>query len=76
METEMRRFMLKRNEDETGISGTGYVAEGVEFFDGTCVLKWKTDTSSLNTYNSVEDLISIHGHGGRTVIEWVDNDVN
>jgi len=30
----MRTFFLERIEDETGISGTGIVAEGVEFSDG------------------------------------------
>jgi hypothetical protein len=71
--TEMRRFRLKRTEDESGVSGTGYVAEGVKFSDGTAVLRWLTDTSSMGIYHSPVEMIHIHGHGGKTVIEWVDN---
>lgn len=66
----MRTFYINRKEDETGISGTGVVAEGVEFADGTCVIRWCTDTASTNFYNSTEEMIEIHGHGGRTVLEW------
>ena len=38
--TAPRAFVLQRNEDETGVSGTGIVAEGVEFSDGTVALRW------------------------------------
>lgn len=35
----MNRFELVRDVDVTGISGTGVVAEGVEFSDGTVALR-------------------------------------
>jgi hypothetical protein len=66
----MRTFYLERLEDETGISGTGVISQGVEFSDGTCVMKWLTDTSSIAIYKSVDDLIKIHGHAGKTVLRW------
>jgi hypothetical protein len=69
---EARRFQLKRLEDESEVSGTGFVAEGVQFSDGTCVIKWKTTTSSIGIYHSDVEMIHIHGHGGKTVIEWID----
>lgn len=69
----LRRFYLHRAEDETGVSGTGDVAEGVCFTDGTCVLRWLTATTSTAVYRSTDDLITIHGHGGRTQIRWVDS---
>jgi hypothetical protein len=69
----LRRFNLVRNEDETGISGTGNVAQGLEFDDKHCVMRWLTDISSAGFYNSVEDLIAIHGHNGKTVVEWLDD---
>lgn len=72
LETKMRRFYLMRNEDETGISGTGIVAEGCVFWDGTCFLKWTTDTSSIGIYKSHVEMIHLHGHQGRTVIKWID----
>jgi len=68
----MRRFRLKRTDDESGVSGVGYVAEGTQFSDGTCVIKWLTETSSIGIYHSHADMIHIHGHGGKTVIEWID----
>ena len=37
----MRTFRLIRDEDPTGISGTGSVAEGVEFDDGTVAMRWE-----------------------------------
>ena len=69
----MRRFHLQRNEDESGVSGTGIIAQGVQFFDGTCAMKWITATSSVAFYQSIEDLEVIHGHGGKTVVVWEDN---
>ena len=71
-EPQAKRFLLVRNDDETGISGTGVVAEGVEFANGRCVLGWLTPTSSINIYNNLEELVEIHGHEGRTVVRMVD----
>ena len=70
--TEIRRFRLKRTTDESGISGTGYVAEGVKFSNGNCVITWLTDTSSMGIYHSTVELIHIHGHNGTTEICWID----
>jgi hypothetical protein len=36
----MRLFSLVRDEDVSGISGTGPIAEGVEFTDGSVALRW------------------------------------
>jgi len=68
----MRRFRLLRNEDATGISGTGYIAEGVEFSTGKCALAWLTKYSSVALYDNIATLEAIHGHGGKTLIEWED----
>lgn len=69
----MKRFYLLRREDETGVSGTGIVALGVQFPDGRCVMRWLTNPSSFGVYDSIEDVEKIHGHGGRTVVEWIDS---
>lgn len=69
----MRRFYLYRKEDETGVSGTGTIAEGVEFSDGSCAMRWRTATSSTAIYKDIVDLIYIHGHGGKTEVRWLDN---
>lgn len=70
----MRRFNLRRLDDETGISGVGIVTEGVQFTDGSCAMRWMTSTSSVCFYKSIEDVIIIHGHGGKTVVEWQDDE--
>jgi len=68
----MRRFHLVRVEDVSGVSGTGRVCEGLQFSDGTCVLRWLTEFRSTAVYASVEDVHRIHGHNGATRLEWVD----
>jgi hypothetical protein len=64
--SRMRTFKLFREEDETGISGEGAVAEGVEFSDGTCAMSWLTPMRSVAVYPNVKALEAIHGHNGRT----------
>jgi hypothetical protein len=64
-------FILVRDEDESGVSGTGVVADGVEFGSGKCALGWRTAVSSVAVYNNIEELEAIHGHDGKTRIVWV-----
>ncbi len=71
----MRKFNLERLEDESGVSGTGVVTEGYEFHTGICVMKWISDHSSVAVYANIEDVIVIHGHGGKTLVKWSDEDV-
>ncbi len=70
----MRRFTLERIDDVTGISGTGTVAEGVVFADGTTVLHWLTATASTGIYKSIDDVRMIHGHGGKTFVRYLDDE--
>lgn len=64
-------FTIHRDEDVTGISGTGVIAEGWESSDGkTVVLLWLTDTPSVCVYSDVRHIERIHGHGGKTRIVW------
>ncbi len=63
---------MVRLHDATGVSGIGIVAQGVRFDDGTVALRWLTATRSTAIYNSVEDLIQIHGHDGMTKVEFLD----
>ena len=68
----MRRFILNRIKDETGISGVGHIADGVKFQNGPCVLRWRTDPGSIGIYENMVGLMKIHGHEGKTVVEWID----
>lgn len=62
----LKEFYLLREEDETGVSGTGVVARGVILSSGHCVLEWLTFTSSINMYKNIHDVEEIHGHHGKT----------
>ena len=72
MTDAIARFVLDRAEDHSGISGTGIVAEGVMFSDGTSVLRWVVGLRSTAVYNSMDDLVAIHGHNGSTQVRWLD----
>lgn len=65
-------FVLRRNEDETGISGTGIVAHGIVFPDGTVAMRWATEIASTAIYSSVEAVETIHGHGGKTQVIFMN----
>jgi hypothetical protein len=69
----MRRFKLIRWSDETGISNTGHIASGVEFEEGMCVLRWRTERKSTAFYDNMDDLLAIHSHGLKTVCHWLDD---
>lgn len=66
----MRKFGLYRLQDPTGISGTGRVADGVEFTSGKVVLHWLTDVSSIGVYDTLAMVVKIHGHNGLTKVVW------
>jgi hypothetical protein len=73
-----KRFILYREEDATGVSGTGVVATGVVWPDGHAALRWKADdhesASSTSVWSSVADLLRVHGHGGLSKIFYLDGD--
>lgn len=68
----MRRFQLHRDVDVSGVSGTGVVADGVVFPDGTVALRWRGARSSTVVWGSIDDVEAVHGHGGATRLAWVD----
>jgi hypothetical protein len=63
----MKTFKLYRKKDISGVSGTGWVAEGVEFSNGRVVISWLGELSSTNVYQSMDDAKTIHGHEGNTL---------
>jgi hypothetical protein len=64
----MKPFWLERVEDESGVSGVGRVAEGVIFSSGWCAMTWLTEHPSIAFYQSIEEVVAIHGHEGDTKI--------
>jgi hypothetical protein len=67
-----RRFHLQRDRDISGVSGTGRVANGVLWPDGTATVRWIGDRPSTVHWDRVTDAEAVHGHGGATRIIWDD----
>ena len=71
-----RRFYLLRRRDDSGVSGTGVVAMGVEFECGKAVTCWCSEGSDIHqvsVWDSIDQVRRIHGHNGATEIRWVDS---
>lgn len=75
----MQCFTLHRCEDETGVSGTGVVAWGIQWPDGSVSLRWLGITPSFVNYEGVDGsavrqaihhVQRVHGHNGKTVVRW------
>lgn len=64
---EPRLFTLVRHVDQTGVSGTGRVLDGVVFHTGQVVICWRSDLtsgrvgfSSLAIYPSWDAFLHVH----------------
>lgn len=74
----MRTYYLRRDEDISGNSGCGRVAQVAEFDDGTAVLHWNlganaSGVASTEIFSSISDLLRIHGHNGGSVLEPIES---
>lgn len=67
-----RRFHLQRDHDVTGVSGTGRVADGIVWSDGTVSVRWLGERPSTVFWDELADAVHVHGHGGHTRIVWDD----
>ena len=67
---EMKIFYLKREEDESGVSGTGRVAQGFVFDNGKVCVSWLSEHPSVTIYDNIGEVHAIHGHGGKTTVEF------
>ena len=59
-------FYLHRSEDESGISGTGRIAQGCVFDNGKVALTWLSEHPSVTIYDNIGEVRAIHGHQGKT----------
>ncbi len=73
---EFRRFRLNRDSDVSGVSGTGRVADGVVWPDGSASIRWRGERPSVVFWASLDDAVAIHGHGGATAFEWDELDAD
>lgn len=66
-------FVLRRDRDLTGVSGTGLIADGVLFPDGHAAIHWRGRWPLTTPHpDGLASIIDIHDHGGRgdLRIEW------
>lgn len=68
-----RLFQLHRDEDETGVSGTGIVAEGVEFSSGMVAITWLSPHRCINIYESIRTVEQLHGHENKTRVVFIES---
>lgn len=81
-----RTGVLYRNEDPTGVSGTGVVADFAEFSNGWVIQEWRNEEngnletrdirdSGMNFRPSISLAVRIHGHNGRTEYVYDNGEV-
>jgi len=70
----LKRFVLVRDVDVSGVSGEGVIVCGVLFPDGRAAYRWITPTPTTCIADKVDDLMAIHGHDGATRLVWLDDD--
>jgi hypothetical protein len=69
-----RTFDLVRYHDMSGVSGEGIVAQGAQMRDGAIALRWCVPgkPSTWNLFDSIEDVVTLNGHNGLTVVRFHD----
>ena len=75
----MRRFVMHRQFDVSGVSGTGTVLEGVAFSTGVVVIHWLTPPprGSISVFDSLDQFLSIHVRPhptNHTILEFEDGE--
>ncbi len=65
----MEYGLLVRTEDVSGVSGTGDVALVERLRSGAMLVRWVAG-GGLTVWASTIALLNVHGHDGRTIIEW------
>ena len=70
---------MMREQDVSGVSGTGIVLEGVLFSTGVVVIHWLTPPprGSISVFDSLEQVLAIHVRphpDNMTVVEFEDGE--
>ena len=76
----MRRFKVYRPNPPEHYREGGFANapdevqfEGVEFSDGTVAVRWMTECRSTSIWNTLDDLMTVHGHPEYgTIVNWLD----
>jgi hypothetical protein len=75
----IRTFTVCRVNDESGVSGTGVVIEGITLATGQCVVHWlyPTPRGSIAIFDSISDFATVHikpHPGNETIITYEDGE--
>ena len=73
----MKKFTMYRVEDETGVSGTGLVVQGVVFANGKAVIQWLAgpDPGDTQVKDDWDRFLNTHVKShptNRSIITWED----
>lgn len=75
MDVPMRRFVLIRSVDITGISGTGVILYGVEWFSGGPVDVYWLGAKTTGQYPSMDVVRSTHCYNDNARVVYIDKDL-
>lgn len=67
----MKRGVVERDEDVSGVTGVGKVSEFTIATDGRVVIFWP---SGHGYFDSLEEAIKVHGHNGKTRFVILDDE--
>ena len=75
----IRTFTVARQSDETGVSGTGVVIEGVVLATGQCIVHWlyPPPRGGIAIFDSMNDFVRVHIQphpGNKTIITYQDGE--
>ncbi|MFJ4365104.1 hypothetical protein ACIP4S_13230 [Streptomyces chartreusis] len=72
-----RPFVLRRDRDISGVSGTGIIADGILFPDGHAAIHWRGKWALTTPHpEGMDSILAIHDHGGQGDLHviWADHD--
>ena len=75
----IRAFTVYRDDDQTGVSGTGVVIEGVKLATGQAVIHWlyPPPRGGIAIFDSMDDFIKVHivpHPTNKTIITYEDGE--
>lgn len=75
----IRTFTVARQADESGVSGTGVVIEGVTLATGQCIVHWlyPPPRGGIAIFDSMDDFIKVHigpHPANKTIITYQDGE--
>lgn len=65
-------FVIIRETDNTGISGIGIVADGVQFKNGKCVLCWRGKIQTIVIHENIKSVMQLSCSHSKSKIKWLN----